>query len=164
VVPSGQSIEYHHEQVEVDKAERVLFAAWERIASRLGDRSIDGLVRPERMFAAIWMLEAEVNNGGFHQWMFNSTGDDAELAVAALREIGAARAASVCERFFALLPGGRPLAERNARQAQLDAAVAAIGEDAFTEACGPLEEEFQALEDDLRHRLLVFIRANWPRE
>lgn len=85
----------------------------------------------------------------------NSAGDRVELVVDALREVGADEAAAVCERFFALLPGGRPIPDRDARQAQLEA-VDALGEDAFDQACLALEQEFYALEDDLRDRLCAY--------
>ena len=48
------------------------------------------------------------------------------------------------------------LSNRDARQAQLDAAIAALGKEAFEDACVLLEKEFYALEDDLRDRLLAF--------
>lgn len=140
----------------VEEKERALFAVWDRICAGQGDARLEALGHSDRVFAAIWMLEGELNNGGFSQWMFNSYGDHAEFSIAALRELGADEAAKVCERFFSYLPGGRPLRERGARQAQLDAAVAALGEDTFDEACLVLEKEFYALEDDLRNRLLAF--------
>jgi hypothetical protein len=34
-------------------------------------------------------LEAEVNNGGFHQYFYNSAGDNTAEAIRALEEIGA---------------------------------------------------------------------------
>jgi hypothetical protein len=70
--------------------------------------------------------------------------------------VGADQAANVCERFFAMLPGGTPLSDRNARQEQLEAAEAALGQDAFDNACQVLEREFYALEGDLSDRLWAF--------
>ena len=143
----------------VQEKERALFAVRDRIAAQ-GDVPVEALGHSDRVFVAIWMLEAELNNGGFSQWMFNSDGDHAEFSVAALhREVGAEQAARVCERFFCYLPGGRPLPEQNARQGQLDAAIAALGAGSFEDACLVLEKEFYALEDDLRDRLLAFSEA-----
>lgn len=142
----------------VQEKERALLAVRDRIAAR-GDVQLEALAHSDRVFVAIWTLEAELNNGGFSQWLFNSDGDHAEFSVAALREVGATQAAEVCARFFCLLPGGRPLPNRDARQAQLDAAIAALGEDAFEDACVVLEKQFHALEDDLRDRLLAFSQA-----
>ncbi len=137
----------------MDSKERDLFAAWNRLAPK----GIDVLSPDERAFLAIWELEAEVKSGGFAQWMFDTAGDRALLAVAGLRRIGATAAADICERFFALLPGGAPAADQAARQEQLDAAEAARGDDAFAHACFQLEEELQAVEDDLRDRLWTLV-------
>ena len=140
-----------------NEKERALFANWDRIAARQGEYGLDELPHRDRVFAAIWALEAELNNGGFSQWMFNSSGDHAEFTVAALREVGAARAATICERFFAMLPGGKPLPDRNARQTQLEAAASAIGDDAFEDACQALEHEFYGVEDELRDQLWSYV-------
>ena len=141
----------------IDEKQRALFASWDRISARLQNTSFQDLSLSEQMFVAIWILEAEINNGGLSQWMFNSSGDHGSLTVAALREVGAVQAANICERFFSMLPGGAPLVDRNARQAQLEAAiVAAGGEDAFDRTCRVFEEEFYALEERLRDQLLAF--------
>jgi hypothetical protein len=143
----------------VEAKEKDLFAAWERINARQEQVGFAGLEHGEQMFIAIWELEADVNQNGFSGWMFNSAGEHAELAVAGLRELGAGAAANVCERFFALLPGGRPAPDQNGRQAQLEAAEAQHGEDEFEDACSELERDFYALEDDLRDRLFELIRT-----
>lgn len=144
------------EPMTIEEKERALFATWDRVSARQGEETLDQLPHSDRVFAAIWMLEAELNNGGFSQWTFNSSEDHAEFAVAALREVGAVRAASICERFFALLPDGKPLVDRNARQNQLEAAASAMGDDAFEDACQALEHEFYSVEDELRDLLFAF--------
>ncbi len=143
----------------IEAKETALFAAYERIVASQQTVGFAKLDRADQLFIVIWELEAEVNNGGFSQWMFNSFGGQPELAVVALRELGASAVADVCERFFALLPGGRPESDRDARQSQLEAAEAQHGEKAFEDACSALEEEFYSLEDDLRDRLWSLVRS-----
>lgn len=46
----------------------------------------------------IWMLEAEVNNGGFNQYYFNSTGAFAKFAPDALKLVGAEAMSSLVMR------------------------------------------------------------------
>lgn len=46
----------------------------------------------------IWTLEGEVNNGGFNQFYFNSSGQFAELAPEALKLVGAAQFADLATR------------------------------------------------------------------
>jgi len=146
--------------MDLREAEKLLFGAWDRVCARQQQLGFDGLSKPEQVFAVIWMLEAELNNGGFSQYLFNSSGDEAALATPALREVGAAAAAEVCEQFYALLPGGAPARTQDERQAQLDSAAAKRGEDEFEEECQRLEQRFYALEDDLRKRLVGYLRAN----
>ncbi len=146
--------------MDVGEAEKLLFGVWGGICADLERLGFDGLPKPEQVFAVIWMLEAEVENGGFSQYMFNSSGDQAALAPGALREVGAPAAAEVCERFYALLPGGAPARTQDERQAQLDSAAAARGEGRFEEDCKELEQRFYALEDDLRMRMVDYSRAN----
>jgi hypothetical protein len=47
------------------------------------------LSHPERVIACLTELEMEVSNGGFDQYYWNSPGEHARAAVAALRELGA---------------------------------------------------------------------------
>lgn len=51
----------------------------------------------EAAAVGVWLLEAEVNNGGFDQYYFNSRGVLAEATVRALNEIGATETASLLE-------------------------------------------------------------------
>jgi RimJ/RimL family protein N-acetyltransferase len=143
-------------RVALAEQEAVLAAVWERLCDRQDQVGFEKLSRPAQVLAAIWMLQCEVDNGGFPQWMFNSYGDHAELAVTGLRELGAVKAADVCECFFALL-GGLPAGDRDAREEKMHAVADAIGEGAFEQATRPLEEAFYALEDDLRERLYRFV-------
>lgn len=68
--------------------------------------------------------------------------------------------AAVCERFFALLPGGRPADDLDARQEQLHAASDAMGDAAFDAKLHELAQQFYALEDDLGERLHAYARRH----
>lgn len=143
-----------------EEMEARLFAEWERISRALETRALEALDHRDQVFHDVWMLEAELNNGGFDQYMFNSTGDRGVSAVAALREVGASSLAKVCERFFALLTEGTPAADQDGRQAQLDEAIERMGEDAFDDACSNLEREFYAGEDELRRLLVMYMAGS----
>ena len=143
--------------MEVQELEGWLFGEWERICRDEEAKGFAGLPHRDQAFHDIWMLEAELNNGGFSQYMFNSTGDRGLPAVEALREVGAPSLANLCERFFALLSTGAPAADQDARQAQLDEAAERMGEDAFEDACSALEAEFYAGEDELRRLLVAYV-------
>lgn len=144
----------------LDPARDILRAIWDAIETREQHVGFHGLLHEERVFLVIGWLTVEVDNGGFAQYMFNPSGDHAELAVAALREVGATDMAAVCERFFALLPGGSATGDQDARQAQLDAAAETAGEIEFDTVCSELEQQFYALEDDLYERLHAYARKH----
>jgi hypothetical protein len=73
----------------------------ERICPRGLKFGVAALTRPEQVFWAIWNLVGEVDNGGFAQYAFNSTGDDGALALEALVEVGALEPAKVVRDFGA---------------------------------------------------------------
>ena len=53
---------------------------------------------PERIFYTTQILEMEVNNGGFDQFFFNSSGNLANDVVHAFTEIGAVKTADICRK------------------------------------------------------------------
>ncbi|HEX6835291.1 MAG TPA: DUF4375 domain-containing protein [Polyangia bacterium] len=85
---------------------------------KLGDGALS---HREHVVADVMSVQAEVVNGGFHQFFFNQAGDRAAQTVSALREIGAAATAAIVARACSRLPGGAPDANRFARQRQLEA-------------------------------------------
>ena len=60
------------------------------IFSRLQVAGFDSLCPAEQVFICIDQLEREVNNGGFHQFFWNSAGDNTPETLAALEQIGVA--------------------------------------------------------------------------
>lgn len=58
----------------------------------------DKLSTPEQVFLLIWELESEVNNGGFHQYFYNSSGALAPNVVSALKTVGAEATADMAQR------------------------------------------------------------------
>ena len=96
-------------------------------------------------------LEAEVNNGGFHQFFYNSAGDNTAETIEALEAIGASRMADILRKSAALFPGGMPPKERFARQ---DILLELFPE---TEGFEELDAEFYAYPDDLASLLKKFV-------
>ena len=56
------------------------------------------LSEAERIFYITQMLEIEVNNGGFSQFFFNSSGDFSNELVSAFTAIGANKTAAICQK------------------------------------------------------------------
>lgn len=117
----------------------------------------DGLTNlspAEQAFVLIWGLEADVNNGGFNQYFFNSYSDYAIAVPHALRAIGADQTAAIVDRALALFPNGAPPTERFARQTLLEEL------DPDCELFESLDDEFFAYPDDTTALLARFVRAN----
>ena len=115
----------------------------------------DELSLPERVFRAIWELEGQVNNGGFDQYFFNSSGDTAFAVVDALTAIGAGRTARIAVRANGVFPGATPPRDRHQRQALLNALgpqQKALLED--------LDAEFFGYPDNLAELLHDYVRRN----
>jgi len=53
------------------------------------DENFDDKAFPFKVFCAIWRLEAEVNNGGFSQYFFNSSRKTVYVVISALNAIQA---------------------------------------------------------------------------
>src|SRR5687768_10134270 len=83
----------------------------------------------ERLLVAIWGLEADVNNGGFAQYYFNSYGYFASETPSYLRAIGANRAAALVEQANAAFGADGPPQDRNRRQKILEDIADLVGDD-----------------------------------
>jgi len=92
----------------------------------------------------VMALEDEVNNGGFHQFFYNSAGDETAEMIQALEAIQATKMADIVKRAAAKFPGGMPPKDRFARQDLLLDSVSPDA-DVFTD----LNNEFFAYPDDL---------------
>ena len=132
-----------------DEPEAFLISLSERLWPIANERFSD-LSASERVFILAWEVEAEVNNGGFNQFFFNSAGDRASATAAALRAIGAERMASIVDRANSLFPEGPP-ADRSVRQNFLE------GIDPDTELFEELDKEFYSYPDDLSALLYRFV-------
>jgi len=143
----------------ISEDDAILCSVCDRVSARAEEVGFENLTRPEQVFDAIWWLEAEVNNGGFDQYMFNSAGDRCELVLDALAEVGAHATAEICREMYAMMPDGRPSTDRFTRQDQLELAHSTMGEE-FGERCTALDHRFYDTEDDLRTLMVAYVHAN----
>jgi hypothetical protein len=118
-------------------------------------RSILDLVTPGQCaIYAIWWTQSEVDNGGFHQYFWNSTGIVAPEALAGFRLIGASRLAELLDAAMKVFPGGAPSGDCAERQVALES----IGGEPFR----PLEDELYELEkeDGLFKLTAAYVRSH----
>ncbi|QYF95239.1 DMP19 family protein [Massilia sp. PAMC28688] len=109
------------------------------------------LLPDELVGVGVWLLEAEVNNGGFGQYYFNSAGELAIQTVPALRAIGAERTARLLEEANSEFPKAMPPVDRTMRQEKLD-------EISECTRFYVLEKEFYEAPEDLTALLAVYLR------
>ncbi|MHB1426358.1 MAG: DMP19 family protein [Gemmataceae bacterium] len=114
-----------------------------------------GLTRPQKVYYVIYVLSAEVRNGGFAQYFVNSSGNHANLTVKALREVGAANTAAIVQRALDLFGPDGPDRNRDRRHPQL--AALTPEQDAEMDR---LNTEFYTDPDDLDAALADYVRSN----
>ena len=95
--------------------------AYAVVMNRFEREGAIGLSEPQRYYLTLWWLDADVKNGGFTQYFFNSTGDLAGHAAEAADAVGAAQAARIIRKAVALFGPTGPAADRDERMDQLSA-------------------------------------------
>jgi hypothetical protein len=114
------------------------------------------LTEPEQTFHLVWRLEAEVNNGGFEQFFFNSVGAFTPHAAAAFRRIGANESADLIDAAVAIVGEDTAWADTEARQDHVNAL-----NEAALEKLNELDSAFYEYPDgDLAERLYPYVHAN----
>jgi len=109
----------------------------------------------ERVFGVIWELESEVNNGGFYQYFWNSSGALAPDSVGALQVIGADATARLARAALALAGNDVPWSDDAARQASIGRLPIAT-KDKLNE----LDQAYYASSNDLTSLLYKYVSAH----
>jgi hypothetical protein len=115
------------------------------------------LSQEERVVLAIEGLEREVNNGGYHQFFFNSSRVYAAEIVEDLRLIGCPRQAEIAGRAVMGL-GLRGAMTHEAIEEALEA-----GAEELEDALGALDGEYYACDEPIADRLFAFVKQNRER-
>lgn len=103
-----------------------------------------------------WLVEAEVLNGGFNQYFWNSSSDFADLTPAALTEIGSPEAARIMRQAIVTANAEWPITSRFREEGTVEAFIESYKHTRLNDYDGPftsLAERFPALR-------LRYIRAN----
>src|SRR5262245_1824131 len=80
---------------------------------------VGSLSRLQRDALCVLNLQAELNNGGMHQYLLNSSGDFAQETPEVFRRIGADEAARILEEANSFFGDSGPPTDREARRAGL---------------------------------------------
>jgi hypothetical protein len=113
------------------------------------------LSAPERVFGVIWELESEVNNGGFYQYFWNSSGALAPHSIEALKEIGADATAALAREALTLAGDGIEWSDDAARQARIDRLPRET-----KNKLDELDQAFYASPDDLTSLLYKYVSGH----
>jgi len=122
--------------------------------SDYGD-NLDVLSDAEKVVLFVENLEREVNNGGFHQFFWNSSGDYANETLNALKLIGANKTAEIVSRVYAEWPDSKIPSDRTSRQNILDKI-----EEKAEETWNNCDTQFFEYEEDISSLLLTYVKAN----
>ncbi len=115
----------------------------------------DKLNQSQKTFFLNQNLEREINNGGFNQFYFNSSGDFAHETIDSLKAIEAHKTAEIVTKANDQFPEGTVPKDRSERQDILEQ----IEKDANV-VWGKLGQKFYEYVDDLNQLNLEYIRKN----
>lgn len=130
--------------------------AFGQACARFNGDNFAQLDEVDKILVTIWGLEADVNNGGFDQYYFNSSGDQAFYAPEALETIGAHKMASILSSANNVFGPEGPSRDGRARQAQL---FRVAPNNDMPSPWEQLDRAFYAYPDDIATLLTAHLRA-----
>jgi hypothetical protein len=109
----------------------------------------------QKIFYLNQCLEREINNGGFNQFYFNSSGNFAEETVVSLNAVGALKTAAILFHANSFFPEGKVPKDQEQRQELLEE-IEKDGNSKWQQ----LEDKFMVYEEDLNSLNMNYIKAN----
>ena len=116
---------------------------------------MSALSEAERIFYITQTLEMEVNNGGFSQFFYNSSGNFSNELVGAFTAIGANATAAICQKVISAFGRDIPV-DRDEREEMLDG----LESDEFDEILEECDNAFFDYEDNLNELNYNFVMKN----
>jgi len=107
-----------------------------------------------RVIYATWLLDAEVNNGGFNQFFWNSSGQFAPEALEGLRQIGAKKHEELLQRAIRIHNEEKTTIEKLKQQGTLEA----FSESYKHTKLNKLDDEYYKLPEGLGKLNVQYIR------
>jgi hypothetical protein len=118
-------------------------------------KNVEKLTLCEKNIVYIEELEREVNNGGFSQYFFNSSGDFAKETLNALNTIGSKIFLEILESAVNNFPDGIVPIDRDERQEIL-----AELEEKDEELWEEMDNKFYKYEEDIYELMIEYIKEN----
>lgn len=126
-----------------------------RILDLVEGGGVGALSAPERTVYMAYFMDAEVHNGGFDQYFFNSQGNHSAETVKALEAVGASRSANHLRRARALFKPEAPSPDRDVRWAQMDRIPKAT-----REQWNAMDEAYYASDENVMALVCAYVRAH----
>lgn len=146
------------QSVNDDDLEQVIF---DNIYEQLGDdyakeyQNLQKCSKGQQAFFVTWIVEGEVNNGGFNQFYFNSSGQYAEMAVEGFALFGATKYVDLMKR------ANKIYSENEERlKSYDDGTIESFSESYKDNPLNALDDEFYELTEPLPDLRIKYIREN----
>jgi hypothetical protein len=137
-----------------DETEKII-AIGELIGNKIGDDdSLENLTESEKTFLYVDILEREVNNGGFDQFFYNSSGEFAHEILDAYQKIGAEKTADIINRAIKLFPTLPVPKNWEARQDIM------LAKESNSFLWNELDTEFYKYEDNISELIIKYVEKN----
>ena len=137
------------------KHEQILNGVLDQVFTHYGESGFAGLTSGEKIFLCVWSLIGEVDNGGFEQYYWNSSGDHAVEAVESLATIGAHHTSKIVREGNAIFGEFGPTSDWDERHDQMESQP-----DRVVEEFERLDEMFGEEVDDLTALLAAYVEQN----
>jgi hypothetical protein len=138
----------------VDPDYDLAIETYSAIWTRYEQLGFDKLTEQERTIFCTWQFVCEVNNGGFHLFLFNPSGEFAQETVVALENVQMHIAASLLKRVLRALPD--PAKDHQTRARQLVSLPQNIQDELFKK----LTEEFFDSQENAYTLQADYVRKN----
>ena len=109
-----------------------------------------------RMLYATWWLESEVDNGGFNQFFWNSSGQFAPDALQGFELLHADELAKLTRAAIAIAQREAPMRQKYRSQGTIEAFSESYKHTSLEE----LDKQFYKLDDGLSQRRIAYVRAH----
>lgn len=139
----------------------LLYLVFDHISSMLPSdpeqefKSVLSLSKPQQAIYIIWGMESEVNNGGFNQYYYNSSGQFAKFAPEALKLVGA-------KQFAALMHTANDVYEKEKDRItkEQDGTIEGFSKSYDNNPLEKFDDQYHKLKEPLMELQIAFIRKN----
>lgn len=125
---------------------------WKKVEQ---SEDFENLTEAEQTFVYVEALEAEVNNGGFDQYFFNTSGKYSQETLEALKKIGAVKTYKIVEEAFRIFPEN-PIPKDIEKRRDILENINSATSERWTE----LEDKFYLYEENIGGLLLKYVKEH----